>query len=573
MSMLGALQIGKSGLLASQAALQVVGNNLTNLATDGYHRQRITLEPERAQQIAPGQFIGRGVAIQSITRTIDDALESRLRNSTSDQSASEIRQQLLSRIEAIENEFSGNDLSTALGEFFNAYSELANKPQDVSLRTLVAEQAGSLAGFIRDLNAELGNAQQQTIAQIDQTVETVNDLLTRIAELGRQISVQSRGNGGAPGLRDQRDVLLGELSQYLDISTVEQTGGGVDVFVGSLPIILNNTSRGVEVVNKSIDDQTVTQVVISADKSPLDITSGELGALLQFKEQDIGDAIDSIDTLAAQLIYQVNRIHSQSQGLDLMDSVTGETAVADPTALLNDAEATDLTVQPIHGSFQIHVVQESTGQVVTHIIDVDLDGINPAGDSTLNSVAADIDLASNISATVTSDGRLQIETDSADFKLTFSDDTSGLLAILGINTFFTGTDAFDIDLRSDLLTSPRLIAASASSASGHNPGDNTSALDIASLRDLQLTELNGLSMTEYWNRHVEDFAVRQAQARESLQADSVIYEGLLNQQQSISGVNADEETIDLIQYQRAYQASARLLTVIDELMQTLIAAV
>ncbi len=573
MGMFGALQIGKSGLLASQAALQVVGNNLANLATDGYHRQAVTLAPERAQQIGPGQFIGRGVKIQSITRTIDEALEARLRGSISDQSASAIRQQLLGRIEAIENEFSGNDLSTALGEFFNAYSELSNKPQDVALRTLVAEQAGSLAGFIRDLNAELGNLQLQTIAQIDQTTDKVNDLLSRIAELGRQISVSSRGSGGAPGLRDQRDVLLGELSQFMDISTVEQTGGGVDVFVGSLPIILNNTSRGVESLSTTVDGETETRVVISADKSPLDITSGELGALLEFKGQDVEDAITALDTLSAQLIYQVNRIHSQSQGLDLLDSVTGATTVTDPTALLNDADATDLPVLPIHGSFQVHVIQKSTGQVVTNTIDVDLDGINPAGDSTLNSVAADIDLASNISASVTSDGRLQIEADSADFQISFSDDTSNLLAILGVNTFFTGKDAFDIDVNSVLMESPRLIAAAGSSAEGHNPGDNTTALAVAALRDEQLTDLNGLSLTEHWNRHVEHFAVRQAQARESLQADTIIREGLVNQQQSISGVNADEETIDLIQYQRAYQASARLLTVIDELLQTLIAAV
>ncbi len=572
MGLLGSLQIGKSGLLASQAALQVVGNNLANLATEGYHRQSITLSPETAQEIGPGLFIGRGVKIQSITRAVDDALESRLRGSTSDQSASGIRQQLLGRIEAIENEFSGTDLSNALGEFFNVFSQLSNTPQDISLRTLVAEQAGSLAGFIRDLDAEFGNVQLQTITQIDQTVATVNDLLTRIASLNTQITVQSRGAGGAPGLRDQRDQLLGELSQYMDISTVEQQSGSVDVFVGSLPIILNNRSRGVEVQNRTENGQIVTQVVIAADKSPLDITSGELGALLEFKEQDIKDAIDSIDTLAAQLIYQVNRIHSQGQGLDLLDSVTGATAVTDPTVALNDA-ATDLTIMPTHGSFQVNVVQKSTGQVVTATVNVDLDGINPAGDTTLTSLAADIDLAANITATVTAGGKLKITSDSSDFQISFSDDTSGVLAVLGINTFFTGKDAFDIGVNAVLETSPRLIAGAVTSATGPNAGDNSVALAIAGLRDQTLTELNGLSLTQHWTRHVEDFAIRQSQARQQFQADTVIHDGLFNQQQSISGVNADEEAIDLIQYQRAFQASARLLTVIDEMLQTLLAAV
>lgn len=573
MGLIGSLQIGRTGLLASQAALQVVGQNLANLATEGYHRQKITLAPERSQEIGSGLFVGRGVTIQSITRVVDEALESRLRGSISDQSASQVRQQLLSRIEAIENEFSGADLSTALGTFFDAFSELANRPQDVSLRTLLTEQAGSLAGFIRDLDAELGQVQLQTIAQTDQTVQTVNDLLGRIATLNQQVSVQSRGAGGAPGLRDQRDQLLSELSQYLDISTVEQSSGSVDVFVGSLPIILNNRSRDVELQTKTENGQIETQVVIAADKSPLDITSGELGALIRFKERDIQDAIDAIDTLASQLIHQVNRIHSQGQGLNLLDGVTGATAVADATVALNDLEATDLTIAPKHGSFQVHVVQKSTGQIVTRTINVDLDGINPAGDTTLTSLAADIDAAANISAVVTPGGKLQITADSSDFQISFSDDSSGALAVLGINTFFTGKDAFDINVNSVIKANPRLIAAAATGAGGGNPGDNANALAIAGLRNQTLTELNGLSLTQQWNRHVEDFAVRQAQARTQFQSDTVIREGLSNQQQSISGVNADEESIDLIQFQRAYQASARLLTVIDELMQTLIAAV
>ncbi len=572
MGLLGSLQIGKSGLMASQAGLQVVGNNLANLATEGYHRQRITFSPESAQEIGPGLFIGRGVKIQSITRAADEALEARLRNSTSDQSASVVRQQLLGRIEAIENELSGTDLSTELGEFFNVFSELSNTPQDISLRTLVTEQAGSLAAFIRDLDNELGNVQHQTISQIDQTVETVNDLLTRIASLNTQVSVQSRGSGGAPGLRDQRDQLLGELAEFMDISTVEQQSGSVDVFVGSLPIILNNRSRGVEVLNKTVDGQTTTQVVVSADKSPLDINSGELGALLEFKENDIQDAIDAIDLLAAQLIFQVNRIHSQGQGLDLRDSVTGATIVADPSAALNDP-ATALTIMPTHGSFQMNVVQKSTGQVVTTTINVDLDGINPATDTTLNSLAADLDLANNISASVTTGGTLQISADSSDFQITFGEDTSGVLAVLGVNTFFTGKDAFDINVNPVLKASPRLVAASAADPTGANSGDNTVALAISGMRNEQLAELNGLSLSQHWSRHVEDFAIRQAQARSQLEANTVINDGLFNQQQSISGVNADEEAIDLIQYQRAFQASARLLTIIDEMLQTLIAAV
>ncbi len=572
MGMLGTLQIGKSGLLASQAALQVVGNNLANLATEGYHRQNITLEPETAQQIGPGMFIGRGVTIQSITRAADEALEARLRNAISDEGAADVRQSLLGRIEAIQNEFTDTDLSTIMSEFFNAFSELSNNPQDMSLRSMVIEQAGTLTSFIRELDSNLGSMEQQTIAQIDQTTATANDLLNRIATLNQQISVQSRGSGGAPSLRDQRDALLAELSQYMDISTVEQESGSVDVFVGSLPIILNSTNRGIEVVNKSIDGETVTQIVISADKSPLDLTSGELGALIEFKEGDIKDAIGAVDELASQLIWQVNRLHSQGQGTELLDGVTTASLVSDPTLTLDDPD-NGLAFTPQHGSFQLHVIQQSTGQVVTTTIDIDLDEINPATNTTLNSLAADINAVANVTASVNAAGQIVIDTGTSDFQIAFGDDTSGVLAALGINTFFTGKDAFDIDVNTVVEESPGLIAAAYSGPEGANPGDNSVALSIASLRDDGLDDLNGLSLTEYWSRHVGDFAVRRAQSREELASTTVIREGLATQQQSVSGVNADEETIDLIMYQRAYQASARLLTVIDELMQTLMAAV
>src|SRR5690606_1014228 len=108
---------------------------------------------------------------------------------------------------------------------------------------------------------------------------------------------------------------------------------------------------------------------------------------------------------------------------------------------------------------------------------------------------------------------------------------------------------------------------------GHLAGDNRNALAIVALREQGVAALSGFSLTQYWNRHVEDFAARLGQAKSAVAADTVVRENLEAQQQSVSGVNADEEAIDLIRYQRAYQASARFLTVVDELLQTLMALV
>jgi len=569
MGLTSSLQIGASGLLSSQAAIQVAGNNLANLTTEGYHRTDANLAAVRAREVQNGIFIGQGVQLQDISRVVDEALESRLRAAVSNQSGSRVLQDLFSEIEAIENELSTVDLSTRLGTFFNAWSDLANNPQDLSLRTLIVEEAGTLTDFIQSMRGSFGDLQARIDQRLGNAVNTVNGLLDQVGELNNAIVLQEGGGGGqASGLRDQRDLLLTELSQYMDISTVQQEGGALDIYVGSLPIVLNGQSRGIELESQAVDGELVTTLHIAADHSQLPVQSGELGALIGFRGQYLENALETLDTFTNTLIFETNRAHSQGQGLNLLDQITGTNLAADPAAALNDVAA-GLDFVPTHGSFQIHVTQGSTGQRVTTSINIDLDGINAASDTSLTSLAADLNAVGNLSATATPDGRLSITSDTTDFQFSFSDDSSGVLAALGVNTFFTGGGSFDVGVNEGLVGDPRYIAG----GRGHLPGDNRGALAIADLRSEGQDALNGLTLPGYWNRHVEDIAIRTGQAREQLQADTVVSENLRVQQQAFSGVNADEETIDLMKYQRMYQANARFITVVDELMQTLLGLV
>jgi len=561
-----ALNIGRSGLLASQTALTVTGNNLANLATRGYHKQQVSLSPVGDRQFQSGMFLGQGAMIDSITRRVDSALEGRLRDAISQESRSAIRQDLLSQIEAIENEFTDIDLSSRLASFFNAWSQLGNNPQDLSLRTLVTEEAASLSNYLVDVRTSFTDLQVQTDAALGNAVDAANDILSRIETLNDQVVAAEGGSAGeAMGLRDQRELLLQDLAQYVDISTVEQPGGAVDVFVGSLPIVLNGKSRGLDIRNQTIDGQQVTEVVIAEDQSKIDLSSGELGGYIAFRNDDLGGALQTLDTFTNQLIFQTNRLHSQGQALRGFESVTGTTRVSDTTLALSDP-ALELDFEPQHGSFQVHLTQKSTGQRVSSTINVDLDGINPASDTTLDALVADLDAVANLNASVNGDGTVTLSADSADFEISFSEDSSGVLAALGINSFFRGADATDIDVN-PIVRDPNFVAA----AQGHLPGDNRTALAIAGLRETGIGELDGLSLTQFWDRHVEDYAIRLAQTRAAVEADTVVKEALQTQQQSMSGVNADEETIDLIQFQRAFQANARFINVVDEMMQTLLA--
>jgi flagellar hook-associated protein 1 FlgK len=512
-------------------------------------------------------FIGRGVELESIQRVVDEALETRLRDAVTNEYGSTTRAELFERIEAIQNEFTEVDLSSRLGDFFNSFSNLANNPQDLSLRTLVTSEAATLTDYIRDMRSQLTELRTFVDRSAAQSTAAVDDLLSRIETLNDRIIVAEGGQGGASALRDQRDVLIGELAQYLDISTNELSTGAVDVFVGSLPIIMNGKSRGVELVTETVNGEVQSRVVIADDQSTLDISIGELGATIQFRQQDLADALDTLDTLASQLIYQVNRLHTQSQALAGQTGITGTQRVSDATLALNDT-ALDLDFTPQHGSFEVHLTQVSTGQRISTTVSVDLDGIG-GNDTTLNDLLADLDAIANLSASATADGRVQLSTFSDDFEVSFSNDTSGILAVLGVNTFFTGGDASDIAVNDVIAQDARLIAIGRE----HLPGDNRTALAITALRDAPNDTLSGLSLTRFWNAHVEDFAIRQGQAREKATADGVVRANLEGQQQAISGVNADEEAINLIRYQRAYQASARFLTVVDEMINTLLALV
>ncbi|MBI1336355.1 MAG: flagellar hook-associated protein FlgK [Phycisphaera sp.] len=562
-----ALQIGKSGLLASQVGVEVTGNNLANAATRGYHRQVVHLTPINNQEIQQGIFVGRGVQVADISRQIDAALEGRLRGAISNQSGSQVSSDILSQIEALENELSDTDLSSRLSDFFNSLSELANNPQDLSLRSLVVQQATRVTDYVQELRSGFVDLRNQTDQAIDAAAVSANDLLSQIEALNAQIvTASTSGGSGSGGLRDQRDQLLSQLSEYLDISVNEQASGALDVFVGSLPIILNSQSRGLEVRKTANSDGTLDlALVLKADGSVVDTSKGQIGALVAARNEHIKGAIDDIDNFAGNLIYEFNKAHSQGQGLIGFDSVTGGYRVKDTSVALNDS-ATGLDFVPTHGSFKITVTDKATGLSTTSTVNIDLDGINPGSDTSLTSLVADLNGIANVSASITSDGRLKIDAGSSAVGLTFSDDTSGVLAALGVNTFFSGTNAQDIGVSGTLLGNPNYLAA----ARGHNLQGNDGALALAGLRDQPLASLGGKSITELWQSHVTDYAVRLGQANSRVTSDGVVRQNLEAQQQSISGVNTDEESINLLAFQRAYQGSARFLQVVNELYQTVL---
>lgn len=565
----GALQIGNSALVAHQAAIEAAGNNLANLATSGYHRQKVDLVPHRSTEFQSGLFIGRGVQINAITRQVDNALEGRIRASISDQAYSLARKEVLTQIEALQNEYSEADLSSRLDAFLHAWSELSTPdPQDHALRTLVIREGSQLADFAKGLHGGLAQQRTQVDNSIDAAAIVADDLLTQIAAVDHQIMKANPMGDGAPTLRDRRDVMLAELGEYVDVSVHEHPSGSMDVFIGSMPVILNGESRGIRVERLNIDGEMNVRLVVKDNGTALFPTSGRIGSLMDVRQRDVNFAIDNLDAFINELIFQVNKIHSQGQGLSGWDSVTSTNRVLDPTFALNDA-ASGLGFTPEHGSFQLHVREKSTGEIRSSTIQVDLDGIDAGNDARLGTLQAAISAVGNVTASVTPDGRLTIAAEGSGSDISFSEDSSGVLAALGINTFFEGSGGSNIAVNQLVAQSPGLVAAS----QDHTVGNNHNALTMVELGKQQLDAFNGLTFQQSWARRVEDFALRINQVNEQLESDTIVTASLRAQQQSVSGVNTDEELINLLAFQRAYQGSARFLQVVDELLETLVSLV
>lgn len=564
MSLIGALNIGKSALAVQQAALQVTSNNIANAGNADYTRQTASITPNADQQIRPGLFVGTGVNLTSIQRQIDDALQGRLRGATSDSAAADANQQWLGRIESVFNELTDNDLSTQLSKFFTSWSDLANKPQDIGLRQVVVQNGQSVADWIKNVRGDLGSLQKDADDRMTALASDANGLAQQIADINGQIVTAEGGSGGqANGLRDQRDALLKQLSGLIDIKTVDPGNGMLNVMVGSEPLVVGTDNRGVGIKTTTVDGKLITSVIFKADNGTMKLTSGQLGALADLRANQIDKVVDQVDAIASNLIFELNKLHSAGQGLDGVNQLMATNAVNDTTVPLNDPK-TGLDQVASNGSFVIHVKDKSTGLTTSTLIHVDLDG-QGGNDTTLQSLTAELNGVAGVAASISA-GKLKLQAAGSTTELSFSQDSSGVLAALGVNSFFAGQDARDIGINAAIQQNPALLAA----AKNGEKGDNQTALAIAGLESQAMTGLRGSTLKDTYQQMVNGVAVAASSAKTNAEASAAVKSTFESQREALSGVSEDEEAINMMRQQRAFQGAARLIAAVDEMMKTLI---
>lgn len=575
MSLSAAFNIGRSALAAGQIGLQVAGNNMANAATAGYSRQIARLSPLRSNNMVSGLGIGAGVQVSAIQRQVDAAIEARLRSATADNAFAQVQAGVFSQIEDALGELGDDDLSSQMSSFFTAWSERANQTQS---DTSVVQRGDQLAAFVKRLRGDLSGQRGQVEAQLAAGVERANQLLETVADFNRQISEAEVGGNTANSLRDQRDQAVLELSGLMDVTVIDRGREGVDVLAGSTPVVLGAVSRGVAVRRDTQGGVTSVSVAVAADGTRLDLTSGQLGALLSQRSEAVDATIARLDQITSQLILEVNKLHSTGANARGLRSTQSQVTMstADRALALNDPGSTAMTGLPfeaVNGGFLVHVRNDASGTVRTVRVNVDLDGLDATGapgfgdDTSAEDILAALDAVPGLNATFGGDGRLRVTSEDG-YSFNFAEDSSGVLGVLGVNSYFTGTDASDIAVRADLLSDS--AGLSAGRIVNGTLVENGTALAMAGLQSAGIEALSGVALPQAWRETMQRVGSDAAKANSRADAALIVEESLSAQRAAVSGVSLDEEAISLMEAQRQYEAAARLITVAQEMASTLL---
>ncbi len=584
----GALDIARWSMYSSQLALEITAHNIANANTEGYSRQNLRVEANNAIKMGPGE-IGTGVKAVEVTRQNDVFLNTQVEQKTSDYAYWKAQKSAMEEIESIFNETGDSGLNALMGEFWNAWSDLANNPDGVPERQSLLAKADNLLSMVHEIDYNLRVYQRNLDAKIWGSVTEVNGIIKQIADLNQSIStVEVKGSVNANDLRDQRDLLLNKLAQKMNITHYEDENSGQEmVFVlGGTPLVMG---KDYNTLSTERDAVTGFSKVLWNDSSgrTVDLTNklsgGEMAGLINARDAGgIESYLDSLNTLAEELVWQVNSLHSEGVGLQGVSVMTGTVQVSSTADDLSSGFLFSGRYVP-GGSFDIQEF-DADGQVVGTY------HVTPAG-NTVGDLINGINTASGgaITATLTggTSGALRL---SAGGTNTFAvnpgttGSSNNALAILGVNTFFTWTETAGqpldditetIDVNSVLEANPNLIATGYLDTDGRiAPGANEIARAIANLQDKMITNIGGsgvdTTMDSYYSSLVAQVGVDVQNAINNEKFNDIILTQYTQRKESVTGVSLDEEMSDLLKFQHAYQAAAKLISICDEMMQTLL---
>jgi len=651
--------VGLSGLNAASAALEVIGNNIANASTDGYHRQRVELVASTYGRTGLTS-IGAGVDVAGVTRLVDKLLEAEIMGQES--SYEQITQELsvMTTVETAFGEFSeGSGLNATIDAFFESLQGLAAHPLESVYRNDVVSSAEVMCSEFQRLGASLENLESQIALEAQNVGDSINTLITQIAELNGKIQNIEVSQGQANNLRDQRDLLITKLGRLVSVETQGREYGVVDVSIAGLPVVTGTISIGIDV---GLDDEGMLSISPAESQGhSLAVEGGRLGGLISLRNELLAEIGADLDTLAKAIIDNINQYHVQGLGVD--GSFTELTGWS-----IGTTDLSSLGTGVTDGTFYIRVTNTATGEIERRVIDVNVSGSPP---DTAESVAAKINAIPGISASIISsqlhivadlehtfdflpavlpeptatdftaaspatvsvsgiyggdrnetftftvegtgsvgNGALRLNVTDGDgnlvstlnigegyaagdslelrngIKIALStgqfnngdsfevdafatSDTSGFLVAAGMNAFFSGASASEMQVCRDISDSPNRVAT----AYGSALTDNAAALRLAGVGGEGVASLSGMTASEYYQRlvaHVGQQVDLRASRQENVEA---MLQNLHNERDDISGIDINDEAAQLMIFEKMFQAMGKYLSTIQTTMDTLMSVV
>ncbi len=619
------LSIGSSALLAYSRALSTTSHNISNVNTPGYSRQRVELATPPGAGSGSG-FVGSGVSVSTVARLTDGLVNTRLLGDASAYARLDVYAGYASRVDA---QLSGADtnLAAPLQAFFGAANTLAQNPTSPAARQSLIGSAETLAAMFNDSQAQLDSMDAEIDARVRVTVDDINRIGSALAQLNDRIALAQGQFARQPAndLLDQRDQLLQDLSERISISTVMQDDGSLNVFTaGGQALVLGARSTPLAVAGDSYGSGRleVTQggAIITSQ-----LGGGALGGLLDVRREVLDPARRELGWVAAGIAETFNAQHAQ--GLDAYGELggsfftppagtalaatsnSGTAAVAlgfgDVAALRPD----DYDLRLLGSGWQL--TSRSTGSVVALTgtgsssdplrgagLELTVSGSAVVGDRFLLQPTAQ--LAGQMSVTISDPMRVAAasplrvtaaigNTGSATAATPTVLDAGSASLLDPVNIEFTSASTYQINGAGSYAYSPGTpiavngwsLSLSGTPAAGDryaiargasNSGDNANAKALAGIFTRGTLDGGRSTLAQAQTALVADAGLDAQQSALRRNAQSAVLTQARNEREAISGVNLDEEAADLVRFQQAYQAAARVIQVADTLFQTLLQA-
>ncbi|HUI76025.1 MAG TPA: flagellar hook-associated protein FlgK [Candidatus Acidoferrum sp.] len=351
-SLSGALNISLSSMLAEQGAIETTSNNIANVNTPGYSRQRPDLE-ESPPVLNGNLAFGTGVELKQVVSLRDSILDLRVNQETQQQGSLNSFLSSAQQIQSLFNETNGTGLQADLTNFFNSLSQLSTNPSDLNLRQAVLTSGQNLASAFNQTSLALTTQQRNVDLSVTQTVSQINTLTQQIAAVNSQVAAATTSGQNPGPFVDQRQQLINQLSNLVDVSEINAGNGSLTLTTSSgAPLVVGGQSFA---LSTQTDPTTSLQDIYSQGSNlTANITGGELAGQLQVRDQEIPSIQNSLDTLASSLANAVNTQHQA--GFDLNGAAGGNffvppagvagaaasltVAITDPTKIAASSDGT-----------------------------------------------------------------------------------------------------------------------------------------------------------------------------------------------------------------------------------------